>query len=79
MSLLCYVVLRFYVPPTAKVIRRRDLGLKSHPKDWISPRSNSRPLVYKVSSLTTTPLIVVQTRPQKSSPSERLWSLSVNK
>ena len=27
------VVLGFYVPPTAKVIRRRDLGLKSHPKD----------------------------------------------
>ena len=25
--------LGFYVPPTAKVIRRRDLGLKSHPKD----------------------------------------------
>ena len=27
------VVLWFYVPPTAKVIRRQDLGLKSHPKD----------------------------------------------
>ena len=27
------VVLGFYVPPTDKVIRRRDLGLKSHPKD----------------------------------------------
>ena len=27
------VVLGFYVPPTAKVIWRRDLGLKSHPKD----------------------------------------------
>ena len=25
--------LGFYVPPTAKVIRRRDLGLKSLPKD----------------------------------------------
>ena len=33
-------VLGFYVPPTAKVIRRRDLGLKSHPKDWRSPGSN---------------------------------------
>ena len=42
------------VPPTAKVIRRRDLGLKSHPKDWRSPGSNSRPLVYNVSSLITT-------------------------
>ena len=29
------VVLRFYVPPTAKVIRRRDLGFKSHPKDCL--------------------------------------------
>ena len=28
------VVLGFYVSPTAKVIRRRDLGLKYHPKDW---------------------------------------------
>ena len=44
------VVLEFYVPPTAKVIRRRDLALKSHPKDWRSPGLNSRPLVYKVSS-----------------------------
>ena len=48
-------VLGFYVPPTAKVIRRRDLGLKSHPKDWRSPGSNSRPLVYKAGGLTTTP------------------------
>ena len=38
------VVLRFYVSPTAKIIRRRDLDLKSHPKDLRSPRSNSRPL-----------------------------------
>ena len=30
------VVSVFYVPPTAKVIRRRDLGLKSHPKDWVN-------------------------------------------
>ena len=49
------VVLGFDVPPTAKVIQKRDLGLKSHPKDWRSPGSNSRPLVYKASSLTTTP------------------------
>ena len=34
------VVLGFYISPTAKVIRRRDLGLKSHPKDWRSPGSN---------------------------------------
>ena len=32
--LLLFVVLVFYVPPTAKVIWRRDLGLKSHPKDF---------------------------------------------
>ena len=49
------VVLGFYVPATAKVIRRRDLGLKYHPKDWRSPGSNSRPMVYKASNLTTTP------------------------
>ena len=49
------VVLGFYVPPTAKVIRRRDLGLKSHPKDWRSPGSNSGPLVYKAGSLTARP------------------------
>ena len=49
------VVLGFYVPPTAKVIRRRDLVLKSHPKDWRSPGSNSRPLVYKAGSLTARP------------------------
>ena len=50
------VVLGFYVPPTAKVIRRRDLGLKSHPKDQRSPGSNSGPLVYKAGGSTTTPL-----------------------
>ena len=44
-------MLGFYVPPTAKVIRRRNVGLKSHPKDWRSPGSNSRPLVYKAGSL----------------------------
>ena len=38
------VVLGFYVVPTAKIIQRRLLGLKSHPKDWRSPGSNSRPL-----------------------------------
>ena len=41
---LVVVVLGFYVSPTAKVIRRSDLGLKSHLKDWRSPGSNSRPL-----------------------------------
>ena len=54
-SKVIVVVLGLYVPPTAKVIRRRDLGLKSHPQVWRSPESNSRPLVYKASSLTTTP------------------------
>ena len=49
------VVLGFYVPQTAKVIQRQNLGLKSHPKDWRSPGSNTRALVYKASSLTTTP------------------------
>ena len=54
-TLIVVVVLGFYVPPTAKVIRRRDLGLKSHPKDWRSPGSNSGPLVYKAGSLTARP------------------------
>ena len=44
LQMVVVVVLGFYVSPTAKVIRRRDLGLKSHPKDWSSPGSNSRPL-----------------------------------
>ena len=47
-------MLGFYVSPTAKVIRRRDLGLKSQPKDWRSPGSNSRLLDWKASNLTTT-------------------------
>ena len=34
--LVVVVVLGFYVSSTAKVIKRRDLGLKSHPKDCIS-------------------------------------------
>ena len=37
------VVLGFYVSPTAKVIRRRDLGLKSHSKDWRSPEELTIP------------------------------------
>ena len=28
------VVLRFNVPPTARIIRRRGLGLNFHPKGW---------------------------------------------
>ena len=44
-------MLEFYVSPTAKVIRRRNLGLKSHPKDWRSPGSNSRPLSVSCFSL----------------------------
>ena len=45
----------FYTLPTAKVIRRWSPGLKSHPKDWRSPGSNSGPLVYKAGSLTARP------------------------
>ena len=32
-------VLGFYDPPIAKAIRRRDLGLKSHPKDSFISRN----------------------------------------
>ena len=49
-----------YVPPTAKVIRRRTHGLKSHPKDWRSPGSNSRPLVYKANNLITTTMLIAR-------------------
>ena len=34
--------------------RKTDLDLKSHSKDWRSLGSNLLPLVYKVSSFTTT-------------------------
>ena len=37
------VVLWFFVSTTAKVIRRRDLGLKSHLERLEKPGSNSRP------------------------------------
>ena len=43
-TVVIVVVLGFYVSPTSKVIRRRDLALKSHPKDWGSSGSNSGPL-----------------------------------
>ena len=43
------VVLGFNVPPTAKVIRRWDIGLKSHLNDWRSRGSNLRPMVSKAS------------------------------
>ena len=43
-TVVVVVVIGFYVSPTAKVIWRRDLGLKSHSKDWRSLGSNSRPL-----------------------------------
>ena len=33
LQIVVVVVIGFYVPPTAKVIRRRDLRLKSHQKD----------------------------------------------
>ena len=39
-SIVVVVMLGLYVPTTAKIIRRRDLGLKSYQKDWRSPGSN---------------------------------------
>ena len=54
-TLVQMLLLWFYAPSTAKGIWRRDLGFKSHLKDWRSQGSNSRPLVYKVSSFTTKP------------------------
>ena len=52
----------FNIPPTAKVIWRRGHSLKSHPTDWWSRESNLRPLVYKASSLSTTPQWLLLTR-----------------
>ena len=37
------------------VIRRWDLCLKSHAKDWRNPKSNPGPPVNKMSSFTNTP------------------------
>ena len=37
-------VLGFNIQPTAEVIPRKGLGLKSHPKDWRSSGSNPQPL-----------------------------------
>ena len=51
-----FVVLKFYVAPTATVIGRRDYDFKSHPKDWRCLGSNPRSLAYKARSLTTTPV-----------------------
>ena len=69
------VVLGFYVPSTAKVIRR-DLGLKSHPKDWRSPGSNSGPLVYKAGSLTARPrrLLPARMKNIRSNMKAQEWS-----
>ena len=50
------VVFGFYVPPTAKVILRRGLRLKSSAKCWRSLESSPRQLVYKANSFTTIPL-----------------------
>ena len=47
------VVLGYNVLPTAQVIRRLDLDLKSHPKDWKKLWSNPRTLVYKANTLIT--------------------------
>ena len=42
-SVFCRCCVMVLVPPTAKVIRRRDLGLKSHPKDWRSREQTQDP------------------------------------
>ena len=48
---VCVCVFEFYVLPTAKVIWRQDLGLKTHPKVWRSPGSNPRPSTYTYSDI----------------------------
>ena len=54
--MILLLLLGFNIPPTAKVIQRQDLSLKSHPKDWRSLGTNPPPLVYKASSLNNIPL-----------------------
>ena len=54
-KIMCWCVVVFNVPPTAKVIWRRGHSLKSHPTDWWSRESNLRPLVYRASGLSTAP------------------------
>ena len=49
------VIMVIITQATSKVIQRRDLCLKTHPKVWRSPGSNSQSLVYEASSLTTKP------------------------
>ena len=58
---LVIVVFVFNVPPTAKVIWRQGHSLKSHLTDWWSRESNLGPLVYKASSLSTTPQQLLNT------------------
>ena len=56
------VVLGFYVSPTAKVIRRRDLGLKSHPKDWrIRGKSNRKAMNRNWSNQKANPALKTKT------------------
>ena len=43
-AVVVVVLIGSYVPPTAKIIRRRDLDFKSHKKDW-------RLLPYQASTL----------------------------
>ena len=41
---------KIQVPPTDEVIRRPNICLKSHPKDWRSPESTPGPEVIKLFS-----------------------------
>ena len=55
-SLIAYecataVVLGFYVPPTAMVILRLGLCLKSNPKDWRSTKRIHDPLFTRIEAL----------------------------
>lgn len=52
----------FYVPPKTKIIRRRDFGLKSHPKTGGARDATCDSLSYKGSHFSTTswPLLLKQ-------------------
>ena len=50
-----FVLFVINIPPTTKLILGRGHGLKSHPTDCRSHRSNQQSLVYKLSGLSATP------------------------
>ena len=72
------VVLGFYVPPRAKVIGSRDLGFKSHSKDWRSQKSYSQSLVY-IQQRLLRPKVQIKSRLQYEPRHEKTGFLQTRK